>query len=177
MFDGRFGGREMFTGGALLVVLGAALLMEFIGLSMSLGALLAGVLLADSEFRHELEANVEPFKGLLLGLFFMAVGMSANLAYFSAHPVSVLGVAAGLMLVKAALLFSVVRVSGTDNEDAQRIAVLLAQGGEFAFVLFTAAQAGSVLPGETARFPVLAGTDSVRLGAPPLARDARLAAP
>ena len=76
----RFGGREIFTAAALLVVIGAALLMEEIGLSMSLGAFLAGVLLADSEFRHELEADVEPFKGLLLGLFFMAVGMSANLA-------------------------------------------------------------------------------------------------
>ena len=84
------GGREIFTGAALLVVLAAALLMETIGLSMSLGAFLAGVLLADSEFRHELEADVEPFKGLLLGLFFMAVGMSANLAYFAAHPLPVL---------------------------------------------------------------------------------------
>ena len=76
----RFGGREIFTAAALLVVIGAALLMEAIGLSMSLGAFLAGVLLADSEFRHELEADVDPFKGLLLGLFFMAVGMSANLS-------------------------------------------------------------------------------------------------
>jgi glutathione-regulated potassium-efflux system ancillary protein KefC/glutathione-regulated potassium-efflux system protein KefB len=159
----RFGGREIFTGAALLVVIGAALLMEYIGLSMSLGAFLAGVLLADSEFRHELEANVEPFKGLLLGLFFMAVGMSANLAYFAAHPLSVLGVATGLMLVKAALLFGVVRGSGTDNEDAQRIAVLLAQGGEFAFVLFTAAQAASILTGEAAQFLVLAVTVSMLL--------------
>ena len=76
----RFGGREVFTAAALLLVIGAALIMEKIGLSMSLGAFLAGVLLADSEFRHELEADIEPFKGLLLGLFFMAVGMSANLA-------------------------------------------------------------------------------------------------
>jgi len=159
----RFGGREIFTGAALLVVIGAALLMEYIGLSMSLGAFLAGVLLADSEFRHELEANVEPFKGLLLGLFFMAVGMSANLAYFAAHPLSVLGVATGLMLVKAALLFAVVRWSGTDNEDGQRIAVLLAQGGEFAFVLFTAAQAVSILTGEAAQFLVLAVTVSMLL--------------
>ena len=83
----RFGGREVFTAAALLVVIGAALLMEAIGLSMSLGAFLAGVLLADSEFRHELEADVDPFKGLLLGLFFMAVGMSANLSLLAAHPV------------------------------------------------------------------------------------------
>ena len=79
-FIARHGSREVFTAAALLLVIGAALLMEHIGLSMSLGAFLAGVLLADSEFRHELEADIEPFKGLLLGLFFMAVGMSANLA-------------------------------------------------------------------------------------------------
>ena len=159
----RYGGREIFTGAALLVVLAAALLMEAIGLSMSLGAFLAGVLLADSEFRHELEADVEPFKGLLLGLFFMAVGMSANLAYFAAHPLSVLGVAIGLMLVKALLLWAVTGATGIGNEDARRIAVLLAQGGEFAFVLFTAAQTAGILAGETAQFLVLAVTISMLL--------------
>jgi len=159
----RYGGRDIFTGAALLVVLAAALLMETIGLSMSLGAFLAGVLLADSEFRHELEADVEPFKGLLLGLFFMAVGMSANLAYFAAHPLSVLGVAIGLMLVKALLLWAITGATGIGNEDARRIAVLLAQGGEFAFVLFTAAQTAGILAGETAQFLVLAVTISMLL--------------
>ena len=159
----RYGGREIFTGAALLVVLGAALLMETIGLSMSLGAFLAGVLLADSEFRHELEADVEPFKGLLLGLFFMAVGMSANLAYFAAHPLPVLGVAIGLMLIKALLLWAITGATGIGNEDARRIAVLLAQGGEFAFVLFTAAQTAGILAGETAQFLVLAVTISMLL--------------
>jgi glutathione-regulated potassium-efflux system ancillary protein KefC/glutathione-regulated potassium-efflux system protein KefB len=159
----RYGGREIFTGAALLVVLAAALLMEAIGLSMSLGAFLAGVLLADSEFRHELEADVEPFKGLLLGLFFMAVGMSANLAYFAAHPLPVLGVAMGLMLVKALLLWAISGATGIGNEDARRIAVLLAQGGEFAFVLFTAAQVAGILAGETAQFLVLAVTISMLL--------------
>jgi len=159
----RYGGREIFTGAALLVVLGAALLMETIGLSMSLGAFLAGVLLADSEFRHELEADVEPFKGLLLGLFFMAVGMSANLAYFAAHPLPVLGAAIGLMLVKALLLWAITGTTGIGNEDARRIAVLLAQGGEFAFVLFTAAQTAGILAGETAQFLVLAVTISMLL--------------
>jgi len=159
----RFGGREIFTGAALLVVLGAALLMDNIGLSMSLGAFLAGVLLADSEFRHELEADVEPFKGLLLGLFFMAVGMSANLAYFAAHPLPVLLVAVGLMMLKAALLWAVMGTTSADSEDAQRIAVLLAQGGEFAFVLFTAARAAGILVGNTAEFLVLAVTISMLL--------------
>jgi monovalent cation:proton antiporter-2 (CPA2) family protein len=159
----RFGGREVFTAAALLVVIGAALLMELIGLSMSLGAFLAGVLLADSEFRHELEADVEPFKGLLLGLFFMAVGMSANVDLFRAQPLAVLGVAIGLMLLKVVLLYGVARGSGTDNEDAQRIAVWLAQGGEFAFVLFIAAQTEGILGGETAQFLVLAVTISMLL--------------
>jgi len=159
----RFGGREVFTAAALLVVVGAALLMEVIGLSMSLGAFLAGVLLADSEFRHELEADVEPFKGLLLGLFFMAVGMSANLALLAAHPIPVLGVALGLMLLKGVVLCAVARVAGNGNEDAQRIAILLAQGGEFAFVLFTAAQTVGILAGETAQFLVLAVTISMLL--------------
>jgi glutathione-regulated potassium-efflux system ancillary protein KefC/glutathione-regulated potassium-efflux system protein KefB len=159
----RFGGREVFTAAALLVVIGAALLMETIGLSMSLGAFLAGVLLADSEFRHELEADVDPFKGLLLGLFFMAVGMSANLTLLAAHPLAVLGVTLGLMVAKALLLYVIARVSGSDDEEAQRIAVLLAQGGEFAFVLFLAAQSEGILKGESAQFLVLAVTISMLL--------------
>jgi glutathione-regulated potassium-efflux system ancillary protein KefC/glutathione-regulated potassium-efflux system protein KefB len=153
----------VFTAAALLVVIGAALTMEAIGISMSLGAFLAGVLLADSEFRHELEADVEPFKGLLLGLFFMAVGMSANLALFVSHPFTVLGVTLGLMVLKALLMYGLARVSGTGSEEAQRIAVLIAQGGEFAFVLFVAAQTAGILPGETAEFLVLAVTISMLL--------------
>jgi monovalent cation:proton antiporter-2 (CPA2) family protein len=159
----RFGGREVFTAAALLVVIGAALTMEATGLSMSLGAFLAGVLLADSEFRHELEADVEPFKGLLLGLFFMAVGMSANLALLVVHPITVLGLVLGLMVLKSLLMYGLARVSGTGNEDAQRIAILIAQGGEFAFVLFVAAQAADILPAATADFLVLAVTVSMLL--------------
>jgi glutathione-regulated potassium-efflux system ancillary protein KefC/glutathione-regulated potassium-efflux system protein KefB len=159
----RFGGREVFTAAALLVVIGAALLMEAIGLSMSLGAFLAGVLLADSEFRHELEADVEPFKGLLMGLFFMAVGMSANLALFRVHPFAVLGVAIGMMALKALLLYGIMRVAKAGDEDAQRVAGLLSQGGEFAFVLFTAAQVGGILATETSQFLVLAVTISMLL--------------
>jgi len=159
----RFGGREVFTAAALLVVIGAALTMEAMGLSMSLGAFLAGVLLADSEFRHELEADVEPFKGLLLGLFFMAVGMSANLTLFLAHPFTVLGVALGLMVLKALIMYGLARASGTGNEEAQRIAVLIAQGGEFAFVLYVAAQGAGIVTGATAEFLVLAVTVSMLL--------------
>jgi glutathione-regulated potassium-efflux system protein KefB len=162
-FIARFGGREVFTAAALLVVIGAALLMEAIGLSMSLGAFLAGVLLADSEFRHELEADVEPFKGLLLGLFFIAVGMSANLALFRAHPLAVLGVAVGMMAFKALLMYGIMRVAREDNNDSQRVAGLLSQGGEFAFVLFTAAQVTGILAVETSQFLVLAVTVSMLL--------------
>jgi monovalent cation:proton antiporter-2 (CPA2) family protein len=159
----RFGGREVFTAAALLVVIGAALTMQAMGLSMSLGAFLAGVLLADSEFRHELEADVEPFKGLLLGLFFMAVGMSANLGLFLVRPFAVLGAVVVLMVLKSLLMYGLARASGTGNVDAQRVASLIAQGGEFAFVLFVAAQAAGILPGETAEFLVLAVTMSMLL--------------
>jgi len=162
-FIAQHGGREVFTAAALLVVILAALVMEAIGLSMSLGAFLAGVLLADSEFRHELEADVEPFKGLLLGLFFIAVGMSANLALLVAQPLQVLAVALGLILIKATLVYGIARTSGSANPDAQRLAVWLAQGGEFAFVLFTAAQSGGILDTQTAQFLVLAVTLSMLL--------------
>jgi monovalent cation:proton antiporter-2 (CPA2) family protein len=159
----RHGGREVFTAAALLVVIGAALIMDAIGLSMSLGAFLAGVLLADSEFRHELEADVEPFKGLLMGLFFMAVGMSANLTLFAAQPFAVLGAAVGLLVVKAGVMYALARIAGTGNADAQRMAVWLAQGGEFAFVLFTAAFGERILTAGAAQFLVLAVTVSMLL--------------
>src|SRR5213594_2950072 len=113
-----YGGREVFTAAALLLVVGAALIMEKIGLSASLGAFLAGVLLADSEFRHELEADIEPFKGLLLGLFFIAVGMSANLALLTERPLLVLALAAGLMLIKAILMYAIARIGGAPNDTA-----------------------------------------------------------
>ena len=158
-----YGGREVFTAAALLVVIGTALLMEAIGLSMALGAFLAGVLLADSEFRHELEADVEPFKGLLLGLFFMVVGMNANLTVLAAQPFLMLGCALCLLLIKSLLLYGVARAFGTANDDAQRIAVLLSQGGEFAFVLFTAAVGARILPAATAEFLVLVVTLSMLL--------------
>ena len=162
-FIARYGGREVFTAAALLVVIVAALVMEAIGLSMSLGAFLAGVLLADSEFRHELEADVEPFKGLLLGLFFIAVGMSANLTLLMAQPVAVLAAAIGLIAVKGAIVYAVARASGSANADAQRLAIWLAQGGEFAFVLFAAARTQGILDAPAAQFLVLAVTVSMLL--------------
>ena len=141
----RFGNRELFTAAALLVVLATALLMNLVGLSMSLGAFLAGVLLADSEFRHEIEANIEPFKGLLLGLFFIAVGMSVNLGLIRENPIGLVGLALAMIVIKFVVLFGVSRVSGSDGDVARKLAIALAPGGEFAFVLFGIAGTSGIL--------------------------------
>jgi glutathione-regulated potassium-efflux system ancillary protein KefC len=140
--------REVFIAFALLLVLGIAALMESVGLSMALGAFLAGVLLADSEYRHELELDIEPFKGLLLGLFFIAVGMSIDLGLFSRIPFVILGIAAGVVLLKILILFPTAKTFGyCGRADATLFAIALSQVGEFAFVLFGAA--ASILPGQT----------------------------
>jgi len=137
--------REVFVGFSLLLVLGTAALMEWVGLSMALGAFLAGVMLADSEYRHELELDIEPFKGLLLGLFFIAVGMSVDVGLFLRAPHLVLGLALGVVLLKAVILFPIAQAFGyCDRADAGLFAVALSQAGEFAFVLFGAAS--TVLP-------------------------------
>ncbi len=137
--------QEIFTAAALLVVIGVALLMVGVGLSMSLGAFLAGVLLADSEYRHELEANIEPFKGLLLGLFFISVGMSADIGRIASEPVTVLAGVAGLMGVKAVVLYILGRLMGHTPEASRSLAASLCQGGEFAFVLFALAAGSQVM--------------------------------
>ena len=130
--------REVMTAAALLVVLGAALLMQFGGLSMAMGAFLAGVMLSESSFRHQLEADIEPFRGILLGLFFLSVGMSLDLTVFASHWPQVLGGVVVFMLVKAAGIYAVARVLGAPHGDALHRMVLMAQGGEFAFVLYSA---------------------------------------
>ncbi len=128
---------EVSTATALLVVIGTAWLMELVGISMALGAFLAGLLLADSEYRHELEAQIEPFKGLLLGLFFISVGMGANLSLLLSMPVAVLGLTLLLIAIKLPLLFIVGRLAGGLNKvSAIRLGIVLAAGGEFAFVVF-----------------------------------------
>ena len=140
--------REVFVGFALFLVLGIAALMESVGLSMALGAFLAGVLLADSEYRHELELDIEPFKGLLLGLFFIAVGMSIDLGLFASMPHVILGIALGVVVLKLVIQYPVAQTFGyCGRADATLFAISLSQVGEFAFVLFAAA--ASVLPGET----------------------------
>ncbi|GHA16174.1 potassium efflux system protein [Devosia pacifica] len=141
--------REVMTAGALLVVLGAALLMQSAGLSMAMGAFLAGVLLSTSSFRHQLEADVEPFRGILLGLFFLAVGMSLELAVvFENAGLIAIGVI-GFMLVKSVAIYALARMMKSDHQEAMERAVLMSQGGEFAFVLYTTANASGLIDGPT----------------------------
>lgn len=141
----RTGAREAMLATALFVVLGAAWLMQFAGLSMAMGAFIAGVLLAESSFRHHLEADIEPFRGLLLGLFFLACGLSLNLQTVLEFWYIILLSVPLLLLVKALVLFGLGRLFGMDRDDAIRMAAILPQGGEFGFVLFTAAAAAGVL--------------------------------
>jgi len=127
---------EIFTATALLVVIGAALLMQFAGMSMVLGAFIAGMLLADSEYRHQLEADIAPFKGLLLGLFFIAVGMFVNIGLLLDSPARILAIVAALMIAKALVLIPLARVFGLcDARSAFSLAAIMSQGGEFAFVM------------------------------------------
>ncbi|MCG6122252.1 MAG: monovalent cation:proton antiporter-2 (CPA2) family protein [Microvirga sp.] len=137
--------REVLTAGALLVVLGAALLMEAVGLSMAMGAFLAGVMLSGSSYRHQIESDVEPFRGLLMGLFFLAVGMSLDLAIVSTEWPLLIGMLLAFTLVKALAIYVTARLFGSPNLTGLRRAVMFAQGGEFAFVLFTAAASGGVI--------------------------------
>ena len=141
--------RDVMTAGALLVVLGAALWMELGGLSAAMGAFLAGVMLADSSFRHQLEADIEPFKGLLLGLFFLAVGMSMDLRLIASSWVLVLVGVVAYMALKGLAIYAVARAVRTDPAQALERAVLMAQGGEFAFVLYAAASASGLMDART----------------------------
>ena len=127
--------REIFTATALLLVLGVATLMQYVGLSQALGAFLAGVVLAESEFRRELEADIEPFRGLLLGLFFMTVGAGLDIGLVVRQPLLLATAVAGLMALKTAIMFPIARLAGLPARDAGTVAVALSQGGEFAFVL------------------------------------------
>ena len=155
--------REIFTACALLVVLGTGLLMHAIGLSMALGAFLAGVLLADSEYRHELEADIEPFKGLLLGLFFLAVGMSVNYGLITTQAGKAALWVVILLGAKMAVLFTLGKFAKLSGRSAFSLAVALSQGGEFAFVLFGAAEIGGVLPTQTKDLLIVVVTISMAL--------------
>lgn len=159
------GGHEIFTSAALLIVVAVTLLMEAVGLTASLGAFLAGMLLADSEYRHELEADIEPFKALLLGLFFIAIGMSVNLGLLLDAPGTIATIVVGLIVAKFAILFSIARIAGTSASSARKLGIALAQGGEFAFVLFASASESGILNAPTAQLLVVAVTVSM-LAAP-----------
>ena len=154
---------EAFTAAGLLVVIGTALLVSQVGLSLSLGAFLAGVLLADSEFRHELEADIEPFKGLLLGLFFITVGMSANLGLALEKPGLIVGLTLSFMLLKIAVLLSIGRFSGLSPTASRGLAFSLPSGGEFAFVLFGLSATLGIMDTEIAELLVLVVTGSMIL--------------
>jgi glutathione-regulated potassium-efflux system ancillary protein KefC len=140
---------EIFTAASLLLVVGIAGLMQLVGLSMALGAFLAGVLLAESEYRRELETDLEPFKGLLLGLFFMAVGMSIDFGVLLRSPGLMIAIVVGFLALKLAVIYALARVLGVPFRERPVFTLLLAQGGEFAFVVFQAAAGAHVFAPET----------------------------
>ncbi|WP_430253995.1 monovalent cation:proton antiporter-2 (CPA2) family protein [Neorhizobium sp. DAR64872/K0K18] len=160
------GAREVMTAAALLVVLGSALLMQFAGLSMAMGAFLAGVLLSESSFRHQLEADIEPFRGILLGLFFLGVGMAVNLSVIAANWQHVLLAVIAYMIVKGLVIYGVARLLGTSHAEGLGRAILMAQGGEFAFVLYAAAASVGILDSDTNA--VLTATIVISMAVTPL---------
>ncbi len=147
---GRVAERELFIVAGLFTVLAAAAVMESLHLSTALGAFIAGVMLADSPYRHELEADIDPFRSILLGLFFIAVGMMLDLNAIFERPLFVAGVAAGLVIAKASVLFAIAKAFGAENRAALKLGLLLSQGGEFAFVLFGEAQRAMLVDPEAA---------------------------
>lgn len=149
LFLARTRMREIFTATALLLVAGTALLMQSVGLSPALGAFLAGVVLADSEFRHEIESDIEPFKGLLLGLFFIAVGAGLDIGLILQHPLLLGGIVIGIVALKAGIIYALVRTARLATRDALLAAIALSQIGEFAFVLIGFAGQNRILDGAT----------------------------
>lgn len=144
----HFDNREVMTAAALLVVLGSAVLMDASGLSMAMGAFMAGVMLSESVFRNQIEADIEPFRGLLLGLFFLAVGMSLDLAAVAQHWGTILTLVAVFMALKALLVYGTARLTGSDRYEALERSLLMAQGGEFAFVLYASAFSQNIISAE-----------------------------
>jgi glutathione-regulated potassium-efflux system protein KefB len=158
--------REAMTAAALLTVVGVSVVMHKVGISASLGAFLAGALLAESSYRHQLQADIEPFEGLLLGLFFTAVGMQLNLDLLVSRSEIVFGLVALLLTTKAVVLYGLGRWQGLDGWPARRLAISISQGGEFAFVLFTAGVTAGVLAGADAE--LLAIVVTLSMAATPL---------
>ncbi|MBS6438056.1 MULTISPECIES: glutathione-regulated potassium-efflux system protein KefB [Pantoea] len=165
-FIAASGVREVFTAAALLLVLGSALFMDALGLSMALGTFIAGILLAESEYRHELEVAIDPFKGLLLGLFFISVGMALNLGVLYTHILEILLGVLILVTVKTLVLYVLGRVYGLRSSERQQFAGVLSQGGEFAFVLFSAASSARLFAGD--QLPLLLVTVTLSMMTTPL---------
>jgi CPA2 family monovalent cation:H+ antiporter-2 len=159
----RAGAREVMIAAALLVVLGSAAAMQAVGLSMAMGAFLSGVMLAESSYRHELEADIEPFRGVLLALFFVAVGLSLEIDVIMDNILFIIPAVAVFMSLKALVVYLLCRLWGSSHNDAIRIAFLLPQGGEFAFVLFTTATAAGLLQSSTASLLIAIVTLSMAL--------------
>jgi voltage-gated potassium channel Kch len=159
--------RELFTASSLLLVVAVALLMELVGLSPALGAFLAGVMLAESEYRRELETDIEPFRGLLLGIFFVTVGAGLNFGLIVAKPLLLTGLVLGLMVLKATILLLIGRVFRLTWREAGMLGTTLSQGGEFAFVLLSLAAAVGALPSELSA--LLTATVALSMAATPLA--------
>jgi CPA2 family monovalent cation:H+ antiporter-2 len=145
-----YGNEESMTAAALLIVIATALGMQEAGLSMGMGAFVAGILLANSSFRHQLETEIEPFKGLLLGLFFIAIGMNLDLQLLVSEPVFIVSMAVLLVGIKTAVIFSILKMAKQSNSDSMRIALMLSQGGEFAFVVMAQAASTSLIDANTA---------------------------
>jgi glutathione-regulated potassium-efflux system protein KefB len=160
-FVAATGVREAMTASVLLTVVGVAVVMEAAGLSAALGAFIAGALLADSEYRHQIEADIAPFEGLLLAVFFIAVGMSIDLGVLVGQPVKLFALVVGLVVVKAGILYLLGRWWGLDGSAARRLGLVISQGGEFAFVLFGAGALERVIDTPTANFLTLAVTLSM----------------
>lgn len=162
----RYGSAESMTAAALLIVLATAVGMEAAGLSMGMGAFIAGILLANSSFRHQLEVEIEPFKGLLLGLFFIAIGMNLNLGLLASQPLLILGAALALVTLKTLVIWALLRLSGQVSKDALHVGLMLSQGGEFAFVVMTQAVGSNLIDPLTASQVTLVVGVSMALTAP-----------
>ncbi len=171
-FVGSAASREMFFAFVLLVIIGTALATKQVGLSMALGAFLAGLLFAETEYRHEIEVVIEPFKGLLLGLFFVSVGMSIDVTQIAAKPLWLIASVVGLFLIKGAIIYSLSRLFGRSRSVALEVGLLLGQGGEFAFLVVGMAFSLGLMPNDTAQFMLIV-TGLTMIVTPPVAHAAR----
>jgi len=171
-FVGSTASREMFLAFVLLVIVGTALATEQFGLSMALGAFLAGLLFAETEYRHEIEVDIEPFKGLLLGLFFVSVGMSIDIVQIAVTPFWLIASVVGLFLIKSPIVYALTRLFGAPRSVALEVGLLLGEGGEFAFVIFGLAFVLGLIPADTLQFMlIVAGLTMI--ATPPVAHGAR----